>query len=82
MNADIIQDLKQFIEATVSQHTASITANMATKDDIARLEQKIDDRTDEILEAIGDTLQTNMDATDRQLTDHERRITKLETHAA
>lgn len=38
MNEDVIADLKQFITTTVRQETASL----ATKDDLARLDVKID----------------------------------------
>jgi hypothetical protein len=81
-----LDDLKQFILATVSQ----ATANMATKDDIAdmatkgdiqmlkgdikRLEVKIDD-LDLKVDTIADTLNDH-------LNDHELRLTKLEQHTA
>lgn len=81
MNEDVIVDLKQFIAAAVSQQTSNITARldrmedrMATKDDLARLEAKVDD----IQTSIGDALSAGNDATDAQLKDHERRITRLE----
>lgn len=77
MGEDSLNDLKQFIVATVSQ----ATANMATKDDIAdlkgdiaKLEQKIDD-VDLKLDTIEGTLNS-------QLNDQETRITKLKQQAA
>lgn len=78
MDGTIITDLKQFITATVSQHTT----DLATKDDIARLDKKIDDRADEILAAVGETMTVNTEAVDQQLADHKRRLTKLEPHHA
>ncbi|MGB4762599.1 MAG: hypothetical protein WBP12_04580 [Candidatus Saccharimonas sp.] len=90
MNSDVIADLKQFIEATVSQ----AMANLATKDDLAALnrrvdgleqnltslDQKLDDRIDEVLEAVGEIIHANVETIYRQLADHETRITKLEAH--
>lgn len=78
MNEDVIADLKQFIATTISQQTAElsqridtmsgrmdgISEQMATKDDLAELEhrlnKKIDDTGEEILSAIGDTLSTKI----------------------
>jgi hypothetical protein len=66
MNDDQLDDLKQFITATVSQ----ATADMATKDDIAALSNKIDDlelKVDTISETLND-----------HLNQHEVRLNKLE----
>lgn len=65
-----LDDLKQFITATVSQ----ATADMATKTDIKRLEVKIDD-LDLKVDTISDTL-------NECLNDHEVRLTKLEQQTA
>lgn len=75
MNDNQLDDLKQFITATVSQATANMAtkddiANMATKDDIKRLEVKIDD-VDLKLDTISDVLND-------RINDHETRLTKLE----
>ena len=70
MNDAQLDDLKQFIAATVSQ----ATADMATKDDIKRLEVKIDD-LDLKVDIISDTLND-------RLNDHEARLKKLEPQAA
>lgn len=61
-----LDDLKQFITTTVSQATADV----ATKDDIKRLEVKIDDLDLEV-DTISDTLND-------RLNDHDVRLTKLE----
>jgi len=74
MNDDTVQDLKQFISTTVSQEMA----NLATKDDINRLESKIDDLSGSVAEALENTNET----TDTQLKDHDKRITRLERKAA
>jgi hypothetical protein len=77
-NEETIADLKQFISVTITQRTS----HLATKDDIARLERKIDDKAEEILEAIGETMTTSTEATDAQLADHEQRLTRFEAKAA
>jgi len=96
MDQTVIDDLKQFILALFSQQTADMVTkddlknfatkddlkNLATKDDIARLDKKIDDRIDEVLVAIGDTMATHSEAIDEQLGDHETRIATLESKAA
>ena len=66
MDETQLDDLKQFITATVSQSTV----NMATKDDIKRIEVKIDD-----LDLKVDTIS---DALNDRLNDHGVRLTKLE----
>jgi septal ring factor EnvC (AmiA/AmiB activator) len=74
MNEDQLNDLKQFIAATVSQ----ATAGMATKDEVSDGFAGINQRLDEIQSSISDVIATNNDAIDEQLTDHEHRLTKLE----
>lgn len=83
-----LNDLKQFIAATVSQATADMATkndianmatkedivNMSTKEDIKRLEVKIDD-LDLKVDTIADTL-------NEHLNDHEERLTKLEQQVA
>jgi hypothetical protein len=83
MNNDQIDDLKQFIAATVSQATSGMAttddiANMATKDDVNRLEVKIDVLASSVAEA----LDSHSEAIDQQLKEHSHRITKLEAKTA
>lgn len=81
MTDDIIDDLKQFIEATVSQGLA----NVATKDDISALDSKIvalDVNVNGRLDEVNLRLDTIADAQAEMLHDHEERITRLETRAA
>ena len=81
MNDDQFDDLKQFISATVSQATAS----MATKDDLNKLDIKIDRlelKVDELSAHVAEALDNQSSATDDQLRDHEVRIVKLESQAA
>jgi uncharacterized coiled-coil protein SlyX len=72
MEDDTIADLKQFIAATVSQNTAEI------REDVRRLDKKVDDISDSIAEAIHKTNET----TDSKLKNHEHRITRLEKRTA
>ena len=61
-----MNELKQFIAATVSQ----ATADLATKDDLQKLSTKIDD-----LELKVDTIS---EVLNENLSEHETRLTKLE----
>jgi polyhydroxyalkanoate synthesis regulator phasin len=87
MDEDVIADLKQFITATISQQMsdvatkddiASIRAEMATKTDITRLEQKLD----ELQQAVGEAVDTSNDAADARMKALEGRVSKLEQAAA
>lgn len=87
-----LDDLKQFIAATVSQATADMAtkrdiANMATKDDIANMATKDDIRAlDAKLSNMIENLETKVDTiADAHAEDHEnyeQRLTKLETKVA
>lgn len=81
MNEALFDDLKQFIAATVSQVLADVVTkadlvrmNLATKADIQRLDQKIDD-----LDLKMDTIAATFN--DKH-NNHETRITKLEQQPA
>lgn len=93
MNDEIIDDLKQFIAATISQQTARLEDRIDGIDQridgidqrldgidqrTDRIESKIDDLSVSVAEAIDGV----NDTTDTQLKDHERRILKLEHGAA
>jgi hypothetical protein len=85
MDEDQLNDLKQFITATVSQATAGMATKgdlMATKDNLGNgltiLRTDMNQRFDEIQSSISDIIATNNDAIDEQLTDHEQRLAKLE----
>ena len=79
MNDAVIADLKRFIDVTVSQRTA----DLATKEDVREIVSEatgklVDEATNKILEAIGDTMSTHDEAVDEQLADHDRRLSRLE----
>jgi len=76
MDDTTLNDLKQFIVSTVTQHTSEIREDIKSLDN--KLSKKIDDISESVAEAIG-----NVDeVTDAQLKDHETRITRLEHKAA
>lgn len=86
MNDETIQDLKQFIAATVSQQTSDIIKRLDGVDErldgidtrLDRVETKIDDLSASVAEALDAT----HEVTHSQLQDHERRIVRLEQNAA
>jgi hypothetical protein len=83
MNEDQLNDLKQFIVATVSQATANIAtkddiANTATKDDVTTLGSQLSSQIHDLdlkVDTIAETLNERLD-------DHESRLTNLEQQAA
>lgn len=83
MDSDTINDLKQFIAATVSQQTADIKQDIKrldTKIDALdkKLSKKIDERTEEILTAVGDSTETRFEVTEHEISKINVRLTKLE----
>jgi uncharacterized alpha-E superfamily protein len=95
-NEELFTDLKQLIEATVSQQMA----NVATKDDMTDLRTELksditglraelnatisslDSKLDAIQDAIVETFTHTAEVTDTTLQDHEQRLRRLEHHAA
>ena len=76
MNDDMLNDLKQFIVATVTQQTTDIRDEM--RQGFRQVEQKIDDLSASVAQA----LDTSNEDTAKQLDDHEARITQLEAKTA
>jgi len=74
MDEGVLNDLKQFIAATVSQ----ATAGLATNDSLQRLGQDLSTKIDD-LELKVDTIS---DALNDHLDDHEIRLAKLEQQTA
>jgi hypothetical protein len=89
-NEELLDDLKQFIEATVSQQMAGFAtkddlANFATKDDINGLKSDIkalDEKLDTVQDAIAETLTHALEPIDASLHDHEQRLGRLEHRSA
>jgi hypothetical protein len=83
MNEDLINDLKQFIAATVSQATAELASKedletLASKSNLAGLEHRIYERFDDL----DSKVTTIADAQAEALEDHEQRIGRLESGTA
>jgi hypothetical protein len=82
-NEEMIQDLKQFIAATVSQSEERISGNL--KSVKTELEERISDlesKVDTIHDAVADTFSQTHEATDATIQDHEQRLRRLEQRAA
>lgn len=82
-NEELFTDLKQFIEATVSQQLSYVAtqedlAKLATKDDLMAVEQRLTTRIDAIDEKI-DLIQ---DAVGETVQEHDHRLRRLEKRAA
>ena len=69
MDDNTISDLKQFIATTIKQ-------------EIAGLDKKIDDKTEEILSAIGDSTNDRFDTVEEDVSKLDTRVTKLESNPA
>lgn len=89
-NEELLADLKQFIEATVSQQLSNFAtkddiAQLATKEDLAHTEQRLNERIhllDEKLDTIQEAIGEAVIHTDATLQDHEHRLRRLEHKAA
>ena len=86
MNDEVVEDLKQFIAATVSQHVSEVVGRLDKVDGrldkvdgrLDRVERKIDDLSGYVAEA----LESSNEATDMQFKDHDKHMTRLEQKAA
>ena len=79
-NEELLQDLKQFVTAAVSQ----ATAGLATKDDIVRLEARVGEVQEELSGVAGmveDMHKKQEDLIDN-VNDHDVRIRRLERKLA
>ena len=79
MNEDTINDLKQFISATVSQQFAQQNIELEKRfEKIDERFEKIENKIDDLSASVADALDNSNNATQEQLNIHEQRITKLE----
>ena len=76
MDDGTIQDLKQFISATIEQQVSELRADIKALDD--KLSLKIDDLSNSVAEAIENT----SEAAEALLHEHENRIVRLERKIA
>lgn len=83
MDDEIINDLKQFITASLSQHFSDVARksdldDVARKSDIEQSEKRLEKKIDDLSTHVAEALDTSNDAVQSQLSDHEQRIGKLE----
>ena len=89
MNDDTIQDLKQFITATISQETADIKTDIrgiktdvkGIKTDIKELDEKLSAKIDDLSSSVAEAIENTNEASHTQLNDHDKRILRLEQRA-
>jgi len=79
MNDDTIQDLKQFIAATVVQQTTDLQNDISgIRSDIKILDSKLSSKIDDLSHSVASALDTTDEVADIQLKNHEKRIVRLE----
>ena len=84
MDEEQFDDLKQFIEATVSQSELRLKGELASKDDLLKLEGKVDSleaKMDAGFAGVGEAIETLGDHIEARLDDHETRLSTLEQAA-
>lgn len=93
MNEEVIQDLKQFIQATTSQSEQRMIERMDGMDQrfeqIDRRFEKIEHQYEDLADGMNQQTMTIIDHFDKanasssaRIDDHEERISRLERHAA
>lgn len=78
MNDDVIQDLKQFIEAIISQSLV----NVATKNDTKKLSDCIDsfeEKVDKGFAKVASLIDTWVEPVEEDIVSHERRIIAIKS---
>jgi tetrahydromethanopterin S-methyltransferase subunit G len=93
MNDDTIQDLKQFIAATVHQEVSTVNERLDRVDErldkvdvrLDKVDQRLDKvevKIDDIAGAVAEAIENTNEVTDVQLKDHGKRIARLEQKVA
>lgn len=84
MSSDDLYDLKQFIEATVSQQLTlqisefELGIESSIKKHLVASEKRLGAKIDDLSTAVAEALDTSNGENQKQLDNHEQRITKLE----
>ena len=96
-NEELFADLKQFIEATVSQQTAHLDSRIdRVEKRIGDVEERMDsaekhlnaridifdEKLDQVQDAIGEAFAQSANTTTTAIQDHEQRLHRLERRAA
>ena len=89
-NEEMIQDLKQFIAATVSQSEERINDNLGGRidgldirlDGVETRLSSLGTKVDTIQEAVADAISQSNESNDAAIQDHEQRLHRLEQRAA
>lgn len=80
MNEEIIDDLKQFITATMGQLLAQQANEL--RNEFNKRFDKLDNKIDKLSASVAEALDNSNEETEKQLKNHETRLTKLEAKAA
>ena len=83
-NEEMFEDLKQFIDTRFSEQNDEWDRKFDEKFD-AKFEEKfapINKKIDELTEFVTDAIDANNDETDKQLADHDHRLSTLERKIA
>ena len=75
MNDNIVEDLKQFIDKTISLNISDV------RSDIKALDDKLTAKMDDLSTSVANAIDSTNEASDTELKDHEQRITRLEQKA-
>ncbi len=97
MNETTIQDLKQYIAATVSGQVSDLRTDIQyicidikdirtdiqdIRTDIQQLDEKLTTKIDDLAQSVAEAMDNSNESTDTQLLDHEGRISRLEQKTA
>lgn len=80
MNQEVIEDLKQFIATTISQHLSLQLDDI--REDMTKMEQHLSGQIRELSDSVAEAMTSSNDETGGRLKNHETRITKLEHKTA
>lgn len=87
MNDEQIDDLKQFIATTVQQESVELRNEMKEmsvelRTEMREMRDELNQKIDDLSESVAVAIDTSNEETEKRLSDHEDRITKLKTKPA
>lgn len=80
MNQDMLEDLKQFVTVTISQQLSLQTDEL--RKEMEKLEHNLSGQIQELSDSVAEAMSDSNEEVDKQLKNHEHRITTLETKSA